>query len=265
MAAETEPGSFFSACHRGDADSFCTCIAQDSGALGHGGAGGHDVIDEQHGSPLYSFGAAHAEGIDEVPFALASAQLGLGRGEAGPGEGAWLHRKVQMLADLVGQQLRLIEAALELAPPVEGHGHKGLQIPGEGLTLYLSAEELPKWNAEEAAPAVLESVDQLPQRAGVFAERGGATEVERLAAAGGADPFFSVRPHARSTAGALPFAHSLDVRPALRTQVLGIPVVEIYIARETPPRVHEVQQRPSQRMALGAERGLWVASWFGNH
>ena len=164
-----------------------------AGAGIEGGAGGHDVVDEEEGVALYgAVGAAEAIGGFGVKEARFPVEAGLGADvgfnalkevfAAGEREGA---------GKVFGEDLGLVVAAGEALPRGLGHGDNGVEGEAEGENLGLPGgeEKADEVVGEPEAAAILEGLDEGAEGvfiaggyegAGVGGAEGGAAEADEV-------------------------------------------------------------------------------------
>ena len=88
-----------------------TCGLQGAGAFGEGGAGGHDVVDEQDGAVPHEFRPGHGKGGMNVFAPLAGGHGGLAGGGAGADENAGGVGNAKGAGDFAGEAVGMVEAA----------------------------------------------------------------------------------------------------------------------------------------------------------
>ncbi len=162
-------------------------LFQCGGAGARGGAGSHDIVDQQN--PLARDGGLGAEGVLNVSLAHGAGQPGLRRsGPNAPDQARdWY---VPTTRDVAGQQFRLVESAAPLLEPVQGHGRNDVEAL---LARERRDEQIPERTRQGLDAAVFEKVDKAAQLAFVEAETIGRVEAGESEAAGGAEALFIER------------------------------------------------------------------------
>jgi hypothetical protein len=151
--------------------------SEGSGADVHGGSGGDDVVDEEDGAAVDVARPADAEGVAEVIAPLGRGEADLVRGVPDAAEASVEEGHAESAGDGSAEDVGLVEAALEPAQWVEGHGQDGVDLEeGVGEGVEPAGEESGEEPSELGVAIVFELADESGQ--GGEVEVGGAGEAE---------------------------------------------------------------------------------------
>src|SRR5712692_8877340 len=147
----------------------CAGCPQRAAAFGGGGSGCQNVIDHDDVTPGHP--GVRGEGAADVGAARVGAEIALARRGPRTRQPAWLHAAAQTRGQALGNDPRLIEAALELTGAAQGNRHQRVDVGGAQPGATLLEHQLGQRTGQRAAGLELERMDGVAQRAVVTGGR----------------------------------------------------------------------------------------------
>ena len=126
-----------------------------------GVAGGHHVVDEEHGASADAARVRDGEGADEVLAAFVAGEARLVFGVADAAEGTLVDAAVDAASERAGEEGALVVAARAEPVGVEGHGHDHVHVGWLQLGADRSLKQIGEILCQPHGRAELEFVQEL--------------------------------------------------------------------------------------------------------